>query len=148
MRPSASSRRPTTRPTSAPTSNKRFVAAMQKDYDVLPGGYSAGMYVTGQCVEAAIQTIGGQTDDRKALTEALHKVSLSDTPRGAGQVRPVRQRDRRGVHPPLREEGRPARQHGDQDLPEREPVLDLRREEFPGQPGLRARLSAGQEPRE
>ena len=28
--------------------NKRFVAAMQKDYGVLPGGYSAGMYIAGQ----------------------------------------------------------------------------------------------------
>jgi branched-chain amino acid transport system substrate-binding protein len=64
-------------------SNKRFVAAMQKDYGVLPGAYSAGMYVAGQCVEAAIQALGGQADDRKALAEALHKVSLTDTPRGA-----------------------------------------------------------------
>jgi branched-chain amino acid transport system substrate-binding protein len=64
-------------------SNKRFVAAMQKDYGVLPGGYSAGMYVAGQCVEAAIQQLGGQADDRKALAEGLHKVSLADTPRGA-----------------------------------------------------------------
>jgi branched-chain amino acid transport system substrate-binding protein len=63
-------------------SNKRFVAAMQKDYNVLPGGYSAGMYVAGQCVEAAIQQLGNQADDRKALAEALHKVSLTDTPRG------------------------------------------------------------------
>ena len=63
--------------------NKRFVAAMQKDYGVLPGGYSAGMYVAGQCVEAAIQALGGKSDDRKALAEALHKVALTDTPRGA-----------------------------------------------------------------
>jgi branched-chain amino acid transport system substrate-binding protein len=63
--------------------NKRFVAAMQKDYNVLPGGYSAGMYVAGQCVEAAIQALGGQSDDRKALAEALHKVAIADTPRGA-----------------------------------------------------------------
>jgi branched-chain amino acid transport system substrate-binding protein len=64
-------------------SNRRFVAAMQKDYNVLPGGYSAGMYVAGQCVEAAIQALGGRADDRTALAEALHKVSLTDTPRGA-----------------------------------------------------------------
>jgi branched-chain amino acid transport system substrate-binding protein len=63
-------------------SNKRFVESMQKDYGVLPGGYSAGMYVAGQCVEAAIGALGGQSDDRKALAEALHKVSLTDTPRG------------------------------------------------------------------
>ncbi len=63
-------------------SNKRFVAAMQKDYNVLPGGYSAGMYIAGQCVEAAIQKLGGKADDRKAFAEALHQISLSDTPRG------------------------------------------------------------------
>jgi branched-chain amino acid transport system substrate-binding protein len=63
-------------------SNKRFVAAMAKDYSVLPGGYSAGMYVAGQCVEAAITALGGKTDDRKAFAEALHKVALADTPRG------------------------------------------------------------------
>jgi len=64
-------------------SNKRFVAAMQKDYGVLPGGYSAGMYVAGQCVEAAMQALGGKADDRKAFAEALHNVSLTETPRGA-----------------------------------------------------------------
>jgi branched-chain amino acid transport system substrate-binding protein len=64
-------------------SNKRFVAAMQKDYNVLPGAYSAGMYVAGQCVEAAIQLLGDKADDRKAFAEGLHKVSLTDTPRGA-----------------------------------------------------------------
>jgi branched-chain amino acid transport system substrate-binding protein len=63
-------------------SNKRFVAAMQKDYNVLPGGYSAGMYIAGQCIEAAIAKLGGKADDRKALAEALHQISLSDTPRG------------------------------------------------------------------
>jgi branched-chain amino acid transport system substrate-binding protein len=64
-------------------SNKRFVAAMQKEYNVLPGGYAAGMYVAGQCVEAAIQKLGGQADDRKAFAEALHQISLNDTPRGS-----------------------------------------------------------------
>jgi branched-chain amino acid transport system substrate-binding protein len=64
-------------------SNKRFVEAMQKEYNVLPGGYSAGMYIAGQCVEAAIQKLDAKADDRKALAEGLHAVSLSDTPRGA-----------------------------------------------------------------
>src|SRR5437764_1788785 len=63
-------------------SNKRFVEAMQKDYGVLPGGYSAGMYIAGLCVEAAIQKLGGQADDRKTFAEALHQVALTDTPRG------------------------------------------------------------------
>src|SRR6516164_1103837 len=42
-------------------SNKRFVAAMQKDYKVLPGGYAAGMYIAGQCVEAAITKLGSKS---------------------------------------------------------------------------------------
>ncbi|HLL28110.1 MAG TPA: ABC transporter substrate-binding protein, partial [Xanthobacteraceae bacterium] len=63
-------------------SNKRFVEGMQKAYGVLPGGYSAGMYVAGQCVEAAIAKLGGKADDRKALAETLHAVTLTDTPRG------------------------------------------------------------------
>jgi branched-chain amino acid transport system substrate-binding protein len=62
--------------------NKRFVADMQKDFGVLPGGYSAGMYVAGQCVEAAIQKLGGKADDRTALADALHQVAIEDTPRG------------------------------------------------------------------
>ena len=129
-------------------SNKRFVAAMQKDYGVLPGGYSAGMYVAGQCVEAAIQMLGGQADDRKALADSAAQGVAGRYAARRRQVRPVRQRGRRGVHPPLREEGRQAGQHGDQDLSEREPVLDLPREGLPGEPGLHARLSAGQEPGE
>jgi branched-chain amino acid transport system substrate-binding protein len=55
---------------------------MQKDYGVLPGAYSAGMYVAGQCVEAALQMLGDKGDDRKALAEALHQISVADTPRG------------------------------------------------------------------
>jgi branched-chain amino acid transport system substrate-binding protein len=63
-------------------SNKRFVAAMAKDYNVLPGGYSAGMYIAGQCVEEAIKMLDGKASDGKTLAETLHKVSLADTPRG------------------------------------------------------------------
>jgi branched-chain amino acid transport system substrate-binding protein len=63
-------------------SNKRFVAAMQKDYNVLPGAYSAGMYVAAQCVEAALEKVGGKSDDKKAFMDALRNVSLTDTPRG------------------------------------------------------------------
>jgi len=63
-------------------SNKRFVAAMLKDYDNLPGGYSAGMYIAGQCIEAALEKTGGKVDDKIALMAALRNVSLTDTPRG------------------------------------------------------------------
>jgi branched-chain amino acid transport system substrate-binding protein len=62
--------------------NKRFVADMEKNYNVLPGGYSAGMYLAGMCIEAVLQKTGGKADDKKAFAEELHKVSLKDTPRG------------------------------------------------------------------
>jgi branched-chain amino acid transport system substrate-binding protein len=63
-------------------SNRRFVADMQKDYGVLPGGYSAGMYVAGQCVEAALEKTGGRSDDKAAFMNALRGITLADTPRG------------------------------------------------------------------
>lgn len=63
-------------------SNQRFVAAMQKDFNVLPGGYSAGTYIAGQCIEEAMKALGDKAGDRKALADALHKVSIADTPRG------------------------------------------------------------------
>jgi branched-chain amino acid transport system substrate-binding protein len=63
-------------------SNKAFVAAMQRDYKVLPGGYAAGMYIAGQCVEAAMAMLDAKADDRTALADALHQVTLTDTPRG------------------------------------------------------------------
>ena len=66
-------------------SNKRLVAAMAKDYDVLPGAYSAGMYMAGQCVEAAIEKAAGRADDKKVFIEALRGLALEDTPRGAIQ---------------------------------------------------------------
>jgi branched-chain amino acid transport system substrate-binding protein len=62
--------------------NKRFVAGMQREYGVLPGGYSAGMYIAAQCVEAAMAKLGDAAGDRKALADALHQVTLTDTPRG------------------------------------------------------------------
>jgi branched-chain amino acid transport system substrate-binding protein len=64
-------------------SNKRFVADMVKEYENIPGGYAAGTYINGMCVEAALTKTGGKTDDKQALIEALRAVSLGDTPRGA-----------------------------------------------------------------
>jgi branched-chain amino acid transport system substrate-binding protein len=64
-------------------SNAQFAADMAKYYGVLPGGYSAGMYIAGQCVEAALMKSGDNADDRRAFAATLHKVELTDTPRGA-----------------------------------------------------------------
>ncbi len=64
-------------------SNKRLIAAMAKDYSVLPGGYASGMYIGGQCVEAALAIAGDKSTDGTAFAEALHKVAITDSPRGA-----------------------------------------------------------------
>jgi branched-chain amino acid transport system substrate-binding protein len=63
-------------------SNKRFVAAMLKDYDNLPGMYASGCYINGMCIEAALATTGGRTEDKAALMAALRGVAIEDTPRG------------------------------------------------------------------
>jgi branched-chain amino acid transport system substrate-binding protein len=63
-------------------SNKRFVADMKTNFGVPPGGYAAGMYIAGQCLEAALQEAGGKVDTGQQLADLLHSLSLTDTPRG------------------------------------------------------------------
>ena len=67
-------------------SNKRFIAGMQKEYSELPGGYAAGLYLGGLCVEAGIAKAGDKATDGTALAEALHQISLADSPRGAFSI--------------------------------------------------------------
>ena len=126
-------------------SNKRFVAAMQKNYGVLPGGYSAGMYIAGQCVEAALQNLGGRRRPQSSGRGPAPNLGRRH-PAWTDQVRPLRQRCRRRLRPPLRAQGRPAGEHDHQDLSGREPVLDLPGERLPGEPGLHARLPTREEP--
>ena len=63
-------------------SNHRFVAEMHKEYNELPGGGAAGMYVAGQVVEAALEKTGGKIADKHAFMDAMRNISLTDTPRG------------------------------------------------------------------
>ena len=63
-----------------------MIAGLTKDYNVLAGGYSAGMYISGQCVEAALAIAGDKSMDGTAFADALHKVDLKDTPRGPFKV--------------------------------------------------------------
>ena len=62
--------------------NKRFVAAMQKDYGIDPGFYAAGLYVAAQTVAAGLEKTNGKSDDKEAFVKALRSVELKDTPRG------------------------------------------------------------------
>jgi branched-chain amino acid transport system substrate-binding protein len=63
-------------------SNKRFVAAMNKEYQVDPGFYCAGMYISCQVIEAGLMKTGGKSDNKEEFMKALKSVSLNDTPRG------------------------------------------------------------------
>jgi len=63
-------------------SNKRFVAAMQKEYKTDPGFYAAGLYVAAAVVDAGLQKAGGKADDKEAFVKTLRSVDLKDTPRG------------------------------------------------------------------
>jgi len=62
--------------------NKAFVAAIQKEYKVTPGFYTAGTYVTAMFVEAALKSINGRFEDKAAFVKALHTVSLDKSPIG------------------------------------------------------------------
>src|SRR6185437_7999959 len=66
----------------ATDSNKRFIAAMNKDYNVDPGFYCAGLYVNGMVINAALEKLGGKSDDKDAMIKAMRAVELKDTPRG------------------------------------------------------------------
>jgi branched-chain amino acid transport system substrate-binding protein len=63
-------------------SNKRFIAAMEKDFKVLPGFYCAGLYVNCQVVDAALTKLNGKSDNKDDLIKAMRSISLTDTPRG------------------------------------------------------------------
>ncbi len=62
--------------------NKRFVEAMLKNYDVVPGLYAAIIYVSCQVVDAGLKMVNGDPSDKDRFMAALKRVSLSDTPRG------------------------------------------------------------------
>jgi ABC-type branched-subunit amino acid transport system substrate-binding protein len=81
----------------------------------------------------------GRQDRRSGGGEPGAPRGVADRhPTRAVHLRPPRQRGGHLLHPALRAQGRQARQHHDQDVPEGEPVLDLRREVVPGPAGLLA----------
>ncbi len=63
-------------------SNKKFAAAMVKEFKTVPGFYAAGLYVNCDVVNAGLEATGGKTDDKEKFMAALKAVKLKDTPRG------------------------------------------------------------------
>jgi branched-chain amino acid transport system substrate-binding protein len=62
--------------------NKRFVDAIQAEYKVTPGFYTAGTYVTAMYLESALASIKGHFEDKAAFVKALHNVRLAASPIG------------------------------------------------------------------
>lgn len=62
--------------------NKSFVDAVVKEYKVVPGFYTAGTYVAGMQLEAALKLIQGRFEDKPAFVRALHEARLDKSPMG------------------------------------------------------------------
>lgn len=62
--------------------NQKFVKAIMKQFNVVPGFYAAGLYVNCDVVAAGLEKIGGDTSNKEKLMAALKAVDLKDTPRG------------------------------------------------------------------
>jgi branched-chain amino acid transport system substrate-binding protein len=61
--------------------NKAFAAAFRQQFKYDPGYYAGGTYVTAEVLEAAIKTVKGNVEDKKALMAAIHSNNV-DTVRG------------------------------------------------------------------
>jgi branched-chain amino acid transport system substrate-binding protein len=62
--------------------NKRFVEAIQREYKVTPGFYTAGTYTAGLWLEEAMKSVKGRFEDKAAFVRALHNVKLDQGPMG------------------------------------------------------------------
>jgi branched-chain amino acid transport system substrate-binding protein len=62
--------------------NKRFVEAVQKEYQVTPGFYTVGTYVSGMFLESALASIKGRFEDKAAFVRALHEARVEKSPMG------------------------------------------------------------------
>ena len=62
--------------------NKRFVQAIQAEYKVTPGFYTAGTYTAGLWLEEALKAIKGRFEDKAVFVRALHNVRLARGPMG------------------------------------------------------------------
>lgn len=62
--------------------NDKFKALIDKEYQVVPGFYAAGLYVNGMVVEAGLDALHGDVSKPEETMKALRAVVLADTPRG------------------------------------------------------------------
>ncbi|HUK60651.1 MAG TPA: ABC transporter substrate-binding protein [Stellaceae bacterium] len=63
-------------------SNRRFVAAFEKEYDTVAGFTALTFYINGQIIEAALKETGGKTDDKEEFIKVMRALKFTETPRG------------------------------------------------------------------
>ena len=135
-------------PRSRRQKNEEFVKAYRKKYSKVPSYYSEGYYTTAQIIDEAIKKAGGKYPGPAKFVEIMGGLKI-DAVRG-----PVTFEDRNPVEniyikkvdeeEDVRlSEGR-AVERRDQDLPECQPVLDLREGEVLEAAGLQPQLPAVQ----
>ena len=66
--------------------NKRFVAAVNKEYGVDPGYYTLGAYSAGVLVEAAAKAVNGKVEDKEAFMKALRNPGTVHDARGDWKI--------------------------------------------------------------
>jgi branched-chain amino acid transport system substrate-binding protein len=62
--------------------NKRFVQAIQAEYKVTPGFYTAGTYTAGLFLEEALKAVKGRFEDKPGFLRALHEAKVTSGPMG------------------------------------------------------------------
>jgi branched-chain amino acid transport system substrate-binding protein len=62
--------------------NRKFVQAVRAEYKADPGYYTAGAYLAGMFVEAALRAVNGKIEDKQAFVKALRGLRLAETPIG------------------------------------------------------------------
>jgi len=66
--------------------NKRFVAAVNKEYGVDPGYYTLGAYSAGVLVETAAKAVNGKVEDKEAFMKALRNPGTVRDARGDWKI--------------------------------------------------------------
>ncbi len=66
--------------------NKRFVAAVNKEYGVDPGYYTLGAYSAGVLVEAAAKAVNGKVEEKEAFMKALRNPGTVHDARGDWKI--------------------------------------------------------------
>jgi branched-chain amino acid transport system substrate-binding protein len=62
--------------------NRKFVAAVNKEYSADPGYYTTGAYSSGLMLEQALRAVNGKIEDKDAFMKALRAVRVTNDPRG------------------------------------------------------------------